>query len=140
MPVKDLAPALLALGDLFAEASTVVYPTREPVALSIKATDSGSFLVRLIIESESAWDRVVDIFTSDPAEALANLKEIVIGSAAGVFVVIRWIRNRRVTDPERHARPCDAHDRRRAHNARSPCGDVGAVPPRPRPSTRTTSR
>jgi hypothetical protein len=51
MPVRDLAPALLALGDLFAEASQVIYPEGKPVALSIKATEEGSFDVHLILES-----------------------------------------------------------------------------------------
>lgn len=48
MSVRDLAPALLALGELFAEASVIAYPAREPVALNIKATDKGSFDANLI--------------------------------------------------------------------------------------------
>jgi len=92
MPVRDLAPALLALGDLFADASLVVYPEREPVALNIRATDEGSFLVRLILESEHAWDQFVDIFGGDSASALANLEAIVVGGG-GLF----WFIKRRGT-------------------------------------------
>jgi len=54
MPVRDLAPALLAMGELVAAASLVVYPERPPVALNIKATEPGSFVVRLILESKDA--------------------------------------------------------------------------------------
>jgi hypothetical protein len=82
MPVRDLAPALLALGDLFAEASALVYPEREPVALNIKATQEGSFVVQLILES--AWDDVLDIFNSDAATALVNLKEIILLGGGGL--------------------------------------------------------
>lgn len=54
MPVRDLAPALLALGDLFSEESLLLHPEREPVALNIKATNEGSFVVKLLLESDTA--------------------------------------------------------------------------------------
>ena len=47
MPVRDLAPALLALGEIFTDASRVFYPEREPVALNIEATREG-FLPRQV--------------------------------------------------------------------------------------------
>ncbi len=96
MPVRELAPALLALGDLFAEASRVVYPDRKPVALSIEATEEGSFLVRLILEAEGAWDELVDIFGSDAMNALMNLKEFVIGGAGVFWLIQRVARGRGV--------------------------------------------
>jgi hypothetical protein len=99
MPVRDLAPALLALGDLFADASLVVYPDREPVALSIRATEDGSFLVRLILESKSAWDQFVDIFGGDSASALANLEAIVIGGS-GLFWFIKRRGKKEITAQE----------------------------------------
>jgi hypothetical protein len=98
MPVRELAPALLALGDLFAEASAEVYPERVPVGLDIKATDEGSFIVLLILRA--TWDEIKDLFSSDAAAALVNLKELVIGAdAAGLslFGFLKWLRGRRVT-------------------------------------------
>ncbi len=88
MPVRDLAPALLALGDLFAEASVIAYPGREPVALNIKATDKGSFDVNLILHVKDTWDAIVDIFTADTATALANLAGIVTGSAGLLAFIV----------------------------------------------------
>src|SRR5687768_10202912 len=82
MPVRDLAPALLALGNVFASASKVLYPDQEPVALSIKATNDGSFLVRLILEWKEELDGVVDFFTSEGVTALVNLKSLVIGGGS----------------------------------------------------------
>jgi hypothetical protein len=105
MPVRELAPALLALGDIFAEASLILYPDRPPVALSIKATEEGSFLVRLILEAEGVWDQVVDIFGSDAADALANMKELIIGGGVGLFFFVRWLKGRKVKSVERSPRP-----------------------------------
>ncbi len=84
MPVEDLAPALFALGGFFAEASRTIYPDREPAALSIEATDAGSFLVRLILETKAAWDAFQDLFDSAPGNALANLEAI--GFALFLFI------------------------------------------------------
>lgn len=101
MDVRDLAPALLALGDLFVEAGHVLQPDREPLALTVKATDTGSFLVHLALESRSAWDQVVNIFASDGATALFNIKELVIGgSSVSLFALIKRLRGRKVTAQE----------------------------------------
>jgi hypothetical protein len=99
MAVRDLAPALLALGDLFAEASTIAYPDRPPVALNIKATEDGSFLVHLILEAGDAWDRLVDIFGSDSATAVANLLAFIAGGK-GVLWLIKTIGRRRIVGRE----------------------------------------
>lgn len=108
MPVRDLAPALLALGDLFAEASHVIYPEGKPVALSIKATDEGSFDVHLILESLGPWDDLVDIFGSDPVTALVNLKELIVGGTAaggGLFWLIKKLRGQSVAVEEGRDEP-----------------------------------
>lgn len=96
MPVRDLAPALLALADLFAETSAVAYPDREPVALNIKATEEGSFVVQLILQGEDAWDRIVHLFSSPEANALVNLRDLIIGSGIGLFWLIKRLRGRRI--------------------------------------------
>jgi hypothetical protein len=99
MPVRDLAPALLALGDVFAEASAALYPDQEPVALNIKATAEGSFDVHLILEATGLWDQVVDLLNRDAADALANLMQL-IGGSYGLFAFIRTIRRRRIKKRE----------------------------------------
>lgn len=97
MPVRDLAPALLSLGDLFADASTLLYPDRAPAALEINATREGSFDVQLILAAkEGVWDQLVDFFGSDEVTSLANLKELVVGGGIGLFALIKWIRGRTV--------------------------------------------
>jgi hypothetical protein len=97
MAVRDLAPALLALGDLFAEASVLVHPQGKPVGLSIKATTEGSFVIHLVLEAEHAWDHFVDLFSSNSVTALVNLTEVVIGSM-GLFQLIRMLRGRQIKE------------------------------------------
>jgi hypothetical protein len=99
MPVRDLAPALLALGEVFAEASIVAYPDREPVALNFKATGEGSFVVELILHAGDTWDQVRDLLTSDTATALANLFGIV-GGSYGIFALFKRLFGRRITGQE----------------------------------------
>jgi len=94
MPVRDLAPALLALGELFTEASTLVYPDRDPVALDIQANTEGSFIVDLILQSPRGWDTVRDLFSSDDVTALVNLQNLVLGSG-GLFALIKFLRGQR---------------------------------------------
>jgi len=92
MPVRDLAPALLALGDIFADASGLVAPGRPPAALNIQATHEGSFVVRLILDG---WDEIIDIFSSTDAVALEGLLGAVVG-VSGLFGLIKRLRGRRI--------------------------------------------
>jgi hypothetical protein len=96
MPVRDLAPALLALGDVFAHASRQLYPDRDPVALSIKATEEGSFLVHLILEASQRWEVIRDMFGSETADALSNLRDLVVAPGVGLFFLFRSLRGRKV--------------------------------------------
>ena len=96
MPVSDLAPALLALGDLFVGASLAAFPEQEPVALNIKATKDGSFLVQLAIHSPDTWDQIIHFFSSDPIAALLNVRDLVIGGTGGLFWLIRRLHGRRI--------------------------------------------
>ena len=102
IPVHDLAPALLALGDLFADASKTAHPDRPPVSLGLRAPSAGSFLVDLILHSpDTSWDELVDIFGSDGATALANLRDAVL-SAWGLFAFIKELRGRKIHLRDHH--------------------------------------
>jgi hypothetical protein len=95
MPVRDLAPALLALGDLFVDASAVLHPDKPPAALKIKATEEGSFVIDLILEAPNAWDQFVNLFSSEGANALVNFRDAVIGSA-GLYWLIKQAKGRKI--------------------------------------------
>lgn len=101
MPVRDLAPALLALGEVFTEASLQLHPKGEPVSLEIQATTEGSFVVDLILHgSDLVWDQYSTIAASDAATAIVLLKELIVGGSAdpSLFGLIRWLKNRRIEE------------------------------------------
>ena len=100
MPVRELAPALLALGELFTEASQQVHPDREPVALNIRATREGSFSIEVFLESKRAFDQFVDMFSGDAATAVANLFQIV-GGTYGLLWFLKTLAKRKIlrSDP-----------------------------------------
>lgn len=100
MPVRDLAPALLALGDLFSLASGVLYPQLAPVSLKVEATAEGSFLVRLLLDAEEGWDQLIDLFGSEEASALTNLTDAVLLAGGGLFWVIKKIGRRKISSAD----------------------------------------
>lgn len=74
IPVEDLAPSLLALSDSFQEIKKVIYPESEPVSLEIKATESGSYDVILILATGKAiLSTAVTVLNNPAATALLNL-------------------------------------------------------------------
>jgi hypothetical protein len=70
-------------------------PRPRPCALEIRATAEGSFDVHLILHAADAWDKIVQLFSSDAATALLQLKEYILLPGAGVFWLIRRMRGRK---------------------------------------------
>lgn len=90
MPVRDLAPSLLALGELFQRVQAINDPMAPPVALEAKAFESGSFEVGLFLSTQD----VMTLLSSPPAMAIGNLIGIVCNSGEGLFALIKWLRGR----------------------------------------------
>jgi len=90
MPVRDLAPSLLALGDLFQEANTAVDPMAPPVSLEVRAFDRGSFAAALHVASVD----VSGLLSSPAFQQVALLIGLIADSSKGLFALIRWIRGR----------------------------------------------
>jgi hypothetical protein len=103
MPVRDLAPSLLALGDLFRLASREVYPELPPPSLAVKAPERGSFKVEIVLVAAPTWEQVIDLLNADGTTELNNLVGLIVGGSAvgtGVFRLIQKIGNRKVLREE----------------------------------------
>ena len=92
MEVRELAPALLALANLFSEANSVVDPNNPPVSLNIKATEPASFDVALTLVQVA--QNTAGFLASQPVTALANLTTLVL-SPHGLFNLTKWLQGRR---------------------------------------------
>ena len=102
IPVRDLAPALLALGQAFERANSILNGDRASISLEIRATAEGSFEIGLLLKQ--LFDTAVDAFSSDFVQSAANMKELLIGGGGitvGLFGLIKWLKGSRPKEVER---------------------------------------
>ena len=85
MPVRDLAPALLALGQAFDRANSILNGDRASVALEIRATQQGSFEIALTLQQ--LFEGAVGFLSGDIITSSANIKELFFGGASSIGLV-----------------------------------------------------
>lgn len=100
--VKELAPALLSLADAIEEANRLINGNRARIAVNIKATREGSFLVDLVA-NQDILAQAVGLFDSHGINAIVNAKELLgllgLGGGGGYLGVthfIKWLRGRKL--------------------------------------------
>ena len=96
MDVRDLAPALFAIGQLFDAAYKEINGEKSEAKVHIVATQKGSFEISLDLFQGSIGP-AIDFFSGDKINAALNLKNIILGSSGvgyGLFKFIKWVRGR----------------------------------------------
>lgn len=98
MDIRDLAPALLAISDIFDEANKITYGDKTKVQVNVKGSfKTGSFGVDLSVV-QSGINGFTSLFNSDQASAAANLIGIVgfVIPGGGLIGFLLWLRNRKI--------------------------------------------
>ena len=96
MDVRDLAPALLAIGQVFDAANILLNGENPKIKVNVTATGQGSFEVYLEVLRDLT-EKIVDIFSGDVATALLQLKEFVIiggGATGGIIWLVKRLRGK----------------------------------------------
>lgn len=98
MPVRDLAPALLGLGDLLQEANLVAHPEMPPITLAVRSFDKGSFEVLLSLQHvEEIAGQAASLFSVGDTAALRE----VVAFVTSLLELIKSIRGHKEVKRER---------------------------------------
>lgn len=99
MPVRELAPALLALGQAFDRANGIFNGNLASVSLEVRATQPGSFEIALLLRT--LYDQTTGIFSGDFVTSAANLKELFFSSSGipTILSVIKRAKGKAVPPP-----------------------------------------
>ncbi|WP_277967071.1 hypothetical protein [Pantoea trifolii] len=104
MDVRDLAPALIALSDVFEEAAKTLYGKKAVVTVKVNASfKAGSFGIDLLASSPSWVKQAIEFFSGDSISATLNIIALLgLSKAAGghaskgLLDLIKWIGPRKV--------------------------------------------
>ena len=96
MDVRELAPAMLAVGELFDAMNLLLNGESAEIQVKVKAHEPGCFSV--VFDIIQSWrDGAMSLLTGDYVAAALNLKELLVGGTG----LIWWIKHRSGKTPDK---------------------------------------
>lgn len=90
IPVRDLAPSLLALSETLSDIQKLKNPLEKPLSLDIKATENGSFIIDMVLTTD-IFNKAVTFLSGNDSTAVLNLSAYV-----GIFLeVVHFIKEKK---------------------------------------------
>ena len=98
MNVRDLGPALMAVGSFFEAANRATNGERASISVNVRATSAGSFHILFEVVQSLQMSNVLGSEFSDLITTANTLKALLVGGPGllGIFTVIKKLRGRRL--------------------------------------------
>ncbi|MCK4841954.1 MAG: hypothetical protein KAT04_08730 [Methylococcales bacterium] len=104
MNVNDLAPALLAIGDLMSEVGGSLHGEKLKISVSVKGSfKTGCFGVEMVASAQNIFIDAIDIFNHGNATALLNIAGLIgigRGATGSLIGLVKWLKNRKISKTE----------------------------------------
>ncbi len=104
MSVNDLAPALLAIGDLMETVGNTLYGDKFKIGVSVKGSfKTGCFGVEMVASTQNIILDAIDLFNHGNTTAVLNAASLIglVGGGSSTLIgFLRWLKNRKITKRE----------------------------------------